>query len=350
MNRLRSISADDEELNLIIIEDLARQAGLETKSFQNPLEAAAYVEDNSVDIAFIDYLMPHMNGIELIHHIRRYHDDIPIVMITAIGSDNDLKLRALEAGATDFLTKPIEAPDFMARIKNLVALRKSQLMLKDRALHLQREIDMATALIMDREYETLDVLGKAAEYKDPETANHIFRVANYSHLIAEELGEGVENLDILFHASKLHDVGKFGISDAILLKPGPLTPDEFELIKTHTVKGYEIMKDHESKYLQSGAVIALTHHEKYDGTGYPKGIRGDDIHPFGRIVAVADVYDALTSRRPYKEPWPHEKAMAYIDGQMGKHFGPDEAGALTRRYHDVLAISTRYLDYENVSA
>ncbi len=350
MKKIQSISVDDEELNLIIIEDLAGQLGLETKSFQDPLEAAEYVRDNAVDIAFIDYLMPGMNGIDFIEHIRRFHENIPIVMITAIGSDNELKLRALEAGATEFLTKPIEAPDFMARIKNLVSLRKSQLLLKDRALHLQREIELATSLIQDREYETLDILGKAAEYKDPETANHIFRVAHYSRLIAEEIGKDEETLDLIFHSSKLHDVGKFGISDAILLKPGRLTAGEFDVIKNHTIIGYEIMKNHESKYLQAGARIALTHHERYDGTGYPYGLEGNDIHPFGRIVAVADVFDALTSRRTYKEPWALDRALDYIEKQTGSHFCPAEAEAFLKRENDILLIHNEFMDYEDVSA
>lgn len=174
-----------------------------------------------------------------------------------------------------------------------------------------------------RELETLNVLGRTSDYKDPETGAHIARVGYYSKMIAKLYGEDEEAQDLIFYSSPLHDVGKIGIPDAILLKPAKLTDEEFKIIKTHTTIAYNILKNSESKYLQAGALIGLTHHEKYDGTGYPEGLAGEDIPLFGRIVAIADVFDALTTLRPYKEPWPVEKAWEFLKTQGGRHFDPE---------------------------
>ncbi len=174
-----------------------------------------------------------------------------------------------------------------------------------------------------RENETLNVLGKASDYKDPETGAHIIRVSNYSRLLSEALGQSKALQDLLYYAAPLHDIGKLGIPDSILLKPGKLTSEEFEVIKTHTTIGYKILANPSSKYLKAGAVIAISHHEKYDGTGYPKGLRGDGIPIFGRIVSIADVFDALSTKRPYKDPWPFEKVVDLIEEERGKHFDPE---------------------------
>jgi len=176
--------------------------------------------------------------------------------------------------------------------------------------------------IFARENETLHILGKASDYKDPETGAHIARVSNYSLIISKSLGQNKAMQDLLNYAAPLHDIGKLGISDSILLKPGRLSADEFDIMKTHTSIGYEILENQSSKYLKAGAVIAMSHHEKYDGTGYPKGLKGDDIPIFGRIVSIADVFDALTTKRPYKEAWPFEKALDLIREERGKHFDP----------------------------
>lgn len=174
-----------------------------------------------------------------------------------------------------------------------------------------------------RENETLNVLGKASDYNDPETGAHIARVSNYSLLISKSFGQSEVMQDLLYNSAPLHDIGKLGIPDSILLKPGKLTSEEFDIIKTHTTIGYEILANPSSKYLKAGAVIALSHHEKYDGTGYPKGLKGDEIPIFGRIVSIADVFDALTTKRPYKKPWPLERALDLIREERGRHFDPD---------------------------
>jgi len=319
---MKGVIVDDEKINLMIIQKMANQVGLDVECFENPLEALDYINNNEIDLVMVDYQMPEMNGVDFIKNLRKISLEIPIVMITIISDNEQLKLEALEAGATEFLNKPLAEAEFKARITNLMTLREAQVLLKDRAALLEREVKTATKEIVDREFETLQVLGNAAEFKDPETSDHIKRVASYCRMLAKLLGEDEKMQELMFYASPLHDVGKIGIPDSILLKEGKLAPDEWEMMKTHTDKGCRILLNTKSQYMQAGATIALTHHEKYNGTGYPKGLKGDEIPLIGRITAVADVFDALTTRRPYKKPWSLEKAFMLLEDEKGKHFDP----------------------------
>lgn len=181
---------------------------------------------------------------------------------------------------------------------------------------------VARKQVVQREYETLIILGKAAEYRDPETGAHISRVAYYSRMLARMVGEDEGRQNLVYYASPMHDIGKLGIPDSILLKPGRLAAEEFEIVKKHTTIAYDLLKDSRSPYLRTGAMIALTHHERFDGTGYPKGLQGEDIPLFGRIVGLADAFDAVTSKRPYKEAWDLDRAFALLDEEKGRHFDP----------------------------
>lgn len=344
LETLHAVSVDDNEVNLLLVESLAGELGLKVTSFLDPLQALEHVRSAPVDLVFVDYMMPSMDGISFIRHLRELHADVPVVMITAVSDNERVKLEALEAGATEFLTKPLGATDFMARVRNLAQLRHAQLLLRDRALLLEEEVRAATATIVRRELETLGVIGRAAEFKDTETGNHIQRVAHYTRILAEELALSRSEVDTLFHAAPLHDVGKVGIPDAVLLKPARLTPEEWRIMQGHTVIGHAILAESESSYLRAGAEVALTHHEKFDGSGYPAGLAGGDIPIGGRIVAVADVLDALMSRRPYKPPWSQKEALSHIAEQSGSHFDPAVVAALQRRLRDVVAIAERYLD------
>lgn len=342
--QLKALSVDDEYVNLVLIEEMGRKLGLDISSFTDPIEALEYLEHNPVDIIFTDYMMPVMDGINLIQETRKYYPDIPIVMITAVSSDTELKLRALESGATDFLSKPLNLPEFSARVRNLKKLRQSQLLYKNWADMLRTEVDKATNGIKLREQETLKVLGSAAEYKDPETGEHIIRVAHYSRIIAEELTDDAELQQQIFRAAPLHDIGKIGVPDTILLKPGKLSVAEYEEIKRHAEMGYEIMQDTVSPYLRIGASIALTHHERWDGSGYPNGLCGTDIPLCGRIVAISDVFDALTSSRPYKPPWSFEEAVAHLESERGAHFDPQVVDAFMTHIKEIREIHTTYSD------
>lgn len=318
----RALSVDDDSMNLRLIEEMSRNIGLTVASFTDPIKALESGLAEQYDLAFVDYMMPGLNGVDFIKKLSLKWPDMPVVMITAVAGDEALKIEALQAGATEFLNKPLNSADFTARVRNLLTLRESQLLLRDRALLLEHEVDLATDEIVQREYEALDLIGKAAEYRDPETGAHLKRVARYSRLMGKALGLDRESLDLLFYSSPLHDVGKMGIPDNILLKPARLSSGEFEIMKTHTTIGSDILKQKKSKYIQAGAVIAMDHHERYNGTGYPRGIRGEEIHIYGRVVSVVDVFDALCSRRPYKNPWSFEDARAYIINGRGAQFDP----------------------------
>lgn len=317
-----AVSIDDNQQNLMVLEAYAEQFALQIKSFLDPLKALEFISSHDVDIVFVDYMMPKLNGIELISEFRKTNTATPIIMITAAGDDKKLKLEALHSGATDFLNKPLDLSEFTSRTKNLLALRHAQLILNDKAKLLEEEVKKATQDLIDREHESLIVLGRTAEYKDPETASHVARVGHYSKLLAEKYGLSKEEQEIIFYASPFHDIGKVGIADGILLKPAKLTDEEFAIMKKHAQIGYEILKDSKSKYLKMGAQIALTHHEKYNGKGYPNGLKGEDIPIAGRIVAIADVFDALVSIRPYKKSWTFERAIELLKEEKSEHFDP----------------------------
>ena len=316
-----AVSTDDSEQNLMLLEAYANQIELQVKNFLDPEEALDFILNHNIDIIFVDYMMPKLNGLELIKKFRETNISTPIIMITAAG--DNIKLDALKAGATDFLNKPLDLSEFTLRTQNLLKLREAQILVEDKAKLLQVEVEKATAELINREHESLIVLGKTAEYKDPETASHVARVANYSKILANAYGLSEELQDIIYYASPFHDIGKVGIADNILLKPAKLDDDEFKIMKTHAAIGYSILKEAKSKYLKMGASIALSHHEKYDGTGYPKNLKAQDIPIEARIVAIADVFDALVSVRPYKKAWSFDDAVTLLKKESGAHFDPE---------------------------
>jgi putative two-component system response regulator len=318
--------------------------GLTVKSFSDSLNALVYCLQNEVDMILIDFMMPNLNGLQFIEEFRKSKKYIPIIMITAVGDDEDIHKKAFDLGANDFLNKPVNAIVFQARILNLLTNHQNRILLEDRAKLLQIEVEKATKDLLDREHETLEILGKTAEYKDPETASHVARVARYSKLLAKEYGLSTKEQDIIFYASPFHDLGKIGIEDKILLKPGKLDEDEFKIMKTHAQIGYEILKNSKSEYLQAGATIAVSHHEKFNGAGYPNGLIGENIPIFGRIVAIADVFDALTSFRPYKKAWSFDEALTYLEERSGKDFDPKMVNIFKNKIDQVKEIYNSYLE------
>ena len=342
VENMRIISIDDNKTNLLIIESYAKILNLEIESFLNPKEALEASFEKEYDLVIVDYMMPEINGLEFIQSFRQNNQSTPIIMLTAVGDDMNLQIKALEYGANDFLSKPINAPAFKARIINMLKLRKSQLLLQDKALLLQDEVKLATIRLKESEYETLQMLGKTAEFKDPETNAHTQRVAYYCKQLARAYGLDENLQDIIFYASPFHDLGKIGIPDNILLKPGKLDDDEFSIMKNHAKIGYEILKGSKSKYLKAGGVIAYNHHEKYDGTGYPNGLKGESIPIFGRITAVADVFDALTSSRPYKKAWSLEEAFDFLIEEKSVHFDPKLVDLFLENKNEVINIHNKF--------
>lgn len=339
---------DDNEVNLVLFGALVKKLeGAQAHSFADPLAALEWARTQAVDLVIVDYMMPGMDGLEFIQQFQRLpgHSEVPILMITA-NDQKPIRYRALDSGASDFLTKPVDKVEFLARVKNMLTLSQARKALNDRAQWLADEVRKATHAIRQRERETVMRLCKAAEFRDPETGGHILRMAHYSRLIAARLGFSVEEQDLLLEAAPMHDIGKVGIPDRILLKPGRLTPEEFEVMKQHATLGYDLLQGSSSRSLQLGAEIARGHHEKFDGSGYPAGLRGEDIPIFSRIVAVADVFDALTSERPYKKAWPLQEAVEHLRASAGLHFDPKVVQAFLTDWDEVLAIRAQYQDEE----
>lgn len=334
----RVVILDDQSTGRRILEQLVRSIGLDLQIavFEDPHAALRDVNAAIPDLILTDYVMPAMDGVEVVRRIRAVPAcvDVPIVMIT-VSDDRRVRYEALDAGATDFLSRPVDPYECRARCRNLLLLRQQQKIIQDRALWLERQVAAATQQIQARERETLLRLAKAGEYRDEGTGNHVLRIARYSRLIAESMGLSSEHCEDIELAAPMHDIGKVGIPDKILLKPGRLTKSELRIMRTHARIGYEILKESPSHYLQLGATIALAHHEKFDGSGYPNALTGEDIPLEARIVAVADVYDALTTKRSYKPALPIEEALTYLRLHAGSHFDPRCVDALMREQASV---------------
>jgi response regulator RpfG family c-di-GMP phosphodiesterase len=343
---MKIVIIDDTPVNLALMQALVnRVEASDTLCFSDPELGLAHCLTHQPDLMIVDYMMPVLDGLELIRRFRAepHNTDVPILMVTA-AHEKEVRYMALESGATDFLAKPIDKNEFIPRARNMLRLRQHSLMLANRANELAEAVRRATFDIHERERETVTRLAKAAEFRDPETGSHILRMAHFSAMIGRELALDSETCEMLLAAAPMHDVGKLGTPDAILLKPARLTPEEFEIMKQHASIGHEILKDSASPVLRMAAEIALTHHEKYDGTGYPRALAGDDIPLIGRIVAVADVFDALTSARPYKRAWTINDARAFLEQGRGSHFDPRCVEVFLKCWDEVLAIRERFED------
>jgi two-component system, response regulator RpfG len=316
---------DDQSTGRAILEQVVRTLDdrVVVEGFARPVDAVVWAARHVADLVLVDFMMPDMDGIELVGRLRSLpgYEHVPIVMVT---SQDEKKVRyaALDAGITDFLTKPVDARECLARCRNLLTLRRQHLALEDRRRLLEGMVDEATREIREREKETLFRLARAGEFRDEETGYHLVRMARYSRMIANAIGLERDEAETIELAAPLHDIGKIGIPDGVLLKPARLNGEEWNTMQRHPAIGHEILKGSASKYVRMGALIALGHHERYDGKGYPSGLDGDHIPLCARIVAVADVYDALTSIRPYKKAWSSADASEYLCAQRGKHFDP----------------------------
>ncbi|KQT58545.1 MULTISPECIES: HD-GYP domain-containing protein [unclassified Aureimonas] len=315
---------EDNRTNLLLMRKLVERAGtFEAVCFSDPVEAAASLRSVRFDMAVVDHQMPGMSGIELIGRIRAdsRNADKPLVMVTADG-DSELRLAALRAGAVEFLSKPIDPVEFSARIANLGRLCEAQRKLADRAEWLRSEVEAATAKLRRHEEEIIRRLALTAGYKDDDTAAHTVRMARMCGDIARQLGLPADECRDIELAAPMHDIGKVGIRDDVLQKRGRLEDAEMCHMREHSRIGGDILGGSESDLLRLASTIATTHHERWDGTGYPAGLSGAAIPLPGRIAAVADVFDALVSNRPYKNAWIREDAIAYIADQAGRHFDP----------------------------
>lgn len=322
---MRIAVIEDQPVTLNVITSvLARVEDYRIEGFDDPRRGLERCFETDFDLVLVDYRMPWIDGIACMTRLRERPEylHVPIVMLTA-ENDREVRLRAVRAGATDFLNKPFDPEELRVRVRNLLSLREAQLSLADRARHLAREVEDATRKLLETEEELIWRLARAIETRDGNTGAHISRVASVSAIIARHLGMGAQFCRTLYLAAPLHDTGKIGIPDAILNKPSGLTGEEAALIRTHTDIGARILEDGNSELICMAHEIALSHHEKWDGSGYGQGLKGDAIPISARLVAIADVLDALCIERPYKDAWAFEDACAEIHRLSGSHFDPD---------------------------
>ncbi len=342
---------DDQPQNIELLEAYLVPQGYEIVTAKNGAEALAQLAAHSIDLILLDIMLPGMDGFEV---TRRVRQDVgwrllPIILVTALRETGD-RIKGVEAGCDDFISKPVDKNELLARVRSLLKVKAYNDLLSNYQKELEievarrtEELQHAFEKIKAASLETIYRLSVAAEYKDEDTGAHIKRMSLYCAAIARRMGLDEHTVETILYAAPMHDLGKIGIPDRILLKPGKLDAEEWEIMKQHTVIGVDILKGSDAECIRQGEIIARTHHEKWDGSGYPDGLKGTEIPIFGRIAAIADVFDALTSKRPYKEAFSVEQSLAMISAERGSHFDPEVVDAFLDILDEILAIKDRYI-------
>ena len=345
----RILVVDDNAVNVRLLEDILAQSGYSNVfSTTDPTEVAPLHVKWNFDIILLDIRMPKLDGFGVMRQLKEVippEDYVPILAITA-ETDMETRLRALKEGAKDFINKPYSQLEALNRIANLLEVRALYTERQRQNVLLEVKVRERTLQLEAQNLTLEDIrrLGRAGEYRDNETGMHVIRMSKGCKEIALAAGLGEEFAENIHRASPMHDVGKIGVPDNVLLKPGKLDADEWDIMKTHAAMGADIIGDAEFDILNMARTIAITHHEKFDGSGYPNGLAGEDIPIEGRIAAISDVFDALTSERPYKEAWPVEQAQQYINDNSGTHFDPTLVRIFNDIFGEILTIRNAYAD------
>lgn len=350
----RILIVDDKPENVRLLEMmLSNQGYTNLTTTTNSLDVIPAFEEEPFDLILLDIRMPHLDGFQIMEQLseRVAPDDyLPILVLTA-QQDQETRQTALGLGAKDFLTKPFDRVEVLNRIRNILDVRMLYNERQSQAALLEHEVEKQTQALQDRNLdlentrlEIIRRLGRAGEYRDNETGMHVIRMSKFCEQLALAANLSEEFATSMLHASPMHDVGKIGIPDHILLKPGKFDPKEWEIMKTHAEIGCDIIGDSNSSLMQLAKSIAISHHEKWDGSGYPRGLKGDQIPIEGRITAVCDVFDALTSERPYKQAWKVDEALDYIIDNSGRHFDPYLVERFQAIYPVILDIRSNHPD------
>lgn len=340
---------DDIPQNIELLEAYLVPYGYEIVTAANGAEALEKLASHPIDLILLDVMMPVMDGFEVARRVRQNDTMrlLPIILVTALRETED-RVKGIEAGCDDFISKPVDKSELVARVRSLLKVKAYNDLLANYKKELEIEVGKRTEelkhameTITAASLETIHRLSTAAEYKDEDTGLHIKRMSLYSAAVAKRMGLDEHTVQTILYAAPMHDIGKIGIPDNILLKPGKHDAAEWEIMKQHTLIGAEILKDSDAEFIKMGEVIARSHHEKWDGSGYPDGLKGTEIPIAGRITAIADVFDALVSKRPYKEAFSLEKSLEIIKDGRGTHFDPEVLDAFFAIEDEILAIKKR---------
>ena len=368
INVAKVMIIDDESLNIDLVEAYLQEAGYKNcRSTTDSAKAMELIRHEFPDVILTDLMMPDVTGFDILAATRadKALKHIPVIVLTAV-TDPVNKLKALELGANDLLAKPVDPSELILRLRNTLDAKAYQDHLASYSARLEHEVRSRTMELEVSRVEAIHCLALAAEFRDDDTGKHVARVGRYAAIVADELGFEKSRVELIELAAQLHDVGKIGVPDAILLKPGKLDREEFDFMKRHcdfgktitqplldaewkklirhTEVGSSILEVHSSPIMRLAATIAVSHHEKWDGSGYPSGLAGEDIPIEGRITAIADVYDALSSARPYKQAFPDEKCFAILKEERGSHFEPQVVDAFFARIDEIVRVRKEFAD------
>ena len=343
--KYKILVAEDQNQNVLILQKILSTEKYELTVADNGFEAINALEKFVPDLILLDVMMPEMDGFTTIQNIKSnpLYNKIPIIFLTSQREADSIS-KGFDYGAVDYVFKPFNAKELLSRISTHIEISELRNNLEQQVENRSIEIIKMHKNLLATHQELIFRLGQAAEFRDNETGLHIQRIGHYANVIAIDMGMSENKAQQIKTASIMHDVGKIGIPDEILLKPGKLTLEEFDQIKKHTTIGYELLSGIESDLIKEAANIAISHHEKWDGSGYPKGLAGETIPLSGRIVAIVDVFDALTSERPYKEAWSNERAVDLIREQKGKHFDPKIVDLFLANLNKILEIKKKHID------